>query len=222
MFQAATVFNLGDGKSTFFWTDRWLNGSCIRTMAPTVFAEVSARKKKATVAEALPSDAWVRHTVDQNYSAASAYGAMFLGSSTPIGANQVWKTAAPPRVRFFFWLVMHGRCWTAERRFRHGLQDSPVCIMCDQQDETMDHILLDCSFSREGGTFGCINCICRTPSLLPNNTRSSGGCEAGSLFPNRLVEDLIPSSSSLGGRYGRNGMRGLSTECPPRCLSLLR
>lgn len=110
-------------------------------------------------------------TMDQN---------ILLGSSTPIGAKQVWKTAAPPRVRFFFWLVMHGRCWTAERRFRHGLQDSPVCIMCDQQDETMDHILLGCSFSREGGTFGCINCICRTPSLLPKNTRSSGGCEAGS------------------------------------------
>lgn len=53
--------------------------------------------------------AW-RLTEDQNYSAASTYGAMFLGSSTPLGAKQIWKTSAPPRVRFFFWLLMHGRC----------------------------------------------------------------------------------------------------------------
>ena len=34
-----------------------------------------------------------------NYSAASAYGAMFLGSSPVRGAAQLWKTVAPPRVR---------------------------------------------------------------------------------------------------------------------------
>lgn len=46
-------------------------------------------------------------TADQNYSAASAYGAMFLGSSRPVGAKQIWKTSAPLRVKFFFWLVRH-------------------------------------------------------------------------------------------------------------------
>lgn len=74
---------------------------------------------------------------------------MFLGSSSPLGARQIWKTAAPPRARFFFWLVMHDRCWTAERRFRHGLQTSSTCIICNQGTETMDHILLGCCFSRE-------------------------------------------------------------------------
>lgn len=64
--------------------------------------------------------AW-RLTADQRYSASSAYGAMFIGSSRSLGAKQIWKTAAPPRVRFFFWLIMHERCWTAERRCRHGL-----------------------------------------------------------------------------------------------------
>lgn len=74
---------------------------------------------------------------------------MFLGSSSPLGAKHIWKTSAPPNVKIFFWLVMHGRCWTADRRFRHGLQDSNTCIICDQGVETMDHILLGCVFSRE-------------------------------------------------------------------------
>jgi hypothetical protein len=62
-----------------------------------------------------------RLSPDGDYSSASAYGAMFFGASRLLGASEIWKTAAPPRVRFFFWLVMHNRCWTAERRFRHGL-----------------------------------------------------------------------------------------------------
>jgi hypothetical protein len=90
-----------------------------------------------------------RFSGDGAYSAASAYGAMFLGSAALLGAKEIWKTAAPPRVRFFFWLTMHGRCWTGDRRFRHGLQDSNACVSCDQAPETMDHILLGCVFSRQ-------------------------------------------------------------------------
>jgi len=162
-----------------------LNGSTIKDIAPVIFACVRARKRRATVAEALNNHNWVRHitgpltmqvllefdhlcdllenvhlfdvpdtfcwslTAYRAYTAASTYGAMFLGSSMPLGAKQIWKTSAPPRVRFFFWLVMHGRCWTAERRFRHGLQYSATCIICDQGIETMEHILLGCCFSRE-------------------------------------------------------------------------
>ena len=185
LFQAATVHHLGNGASTFFWTDRWLNGRSLELEAPTAFRAVRRTKRFATVAEALPENAWVHHisgpsslqmlidiahicdlienielsqepdtfswnlTPDQCYSAASAYGAMFLGSAPVFGAKQVWKTAAPPRVRFFFWLAVHNRCWTGARRYRHGLQDSDICILCDQGSETLDHILLGCCFSQE-------------------------------------------------------------------------
>jgi hypothetical protein len=150
-----------------------------------VFVAVRPRRRRATVAEALPSNAWLSHltaaaslrmmvevaalcdlldqvvlsaepdtfswSLDESgeYSAASAYGAMFFGSVALPGAKLVWKTAAPPRVRYFFWLTLHGWCWTRHRRFRHGLQDSDIYIVCDQHSETMDHILSNCPFSRE-------------------------------------------------------------------------
>jgi len=44
---------------------------------------------------------------------------------------------------------MHGRCWTADRRFIHGLQESNLCIFYDQEPETMDHILVGRCFSRQ-------------------------------------------------------------------------
>lgn len=36
-----------------------------------------------------------------------------------------------------------------DRRFRHGLQDSILCVFCDQELETIHHLLLGCVFSRE-------------------------------------------------------------------------
>lgn len=63
-------------------------------------------------------------TVDGVYSATSAYRSLFLGSSRPLSAKQLWKVRASPKVKHFFWLALHGRCWTAQRRFNHGLQDS--------------------------------------------------------------------------------------------------
>jgi hypothetical protein len=157
LFQAATVVTLGNGESTFFWTDKWIGGSNFVTLALNVFAAMHARKRMTSVAEALPGSAWVRHiaaapsmqllyeidlicdllddvhlsqqpdtfswslSADHCYSAASAYGAMFLESSPVLGAKHIWKTAAPLLVRFFFWLTIHGRCWTRDRQFRHGL-----------------------------------------------------------------------------------------------------
>ncbi|KAL5647884.1 hypothetical protein ACJX0J_042239, partial [Zea mays] len=38
----------------------------------------------------------------------AAYDGLFIGS-------QIWKTWAPPKCRFFLWLVAHKKCWTTDR-----------------------------------------------------------------------------------------------------------
>lgn len=63
VFQAATTLTLGNGESTLFRTDRWLDGSTIRDLTPTIFACVRPRKRSATVTEALHNQSWVRHFV---------------------------------------------------------------------------------------------------------------------------------------------------------------
>jgi hypothetical protein len=63
LFRAATILNLGDGRSTFFWTDSWLYGSSLERLVPTIFAAVRPRKRRATVVDALAGDGWVRHLV---------------------------------------------------------------------------------------------------------------------------------------------------------------
>jgi hypothetical protein len=98
----------------------------------------------------LVSDRFVwRWTPDGYYSASSAYRFFFVGMSSLLGAKELWKASAPSKVKFFFWLALHGRIWTAERRMRHGLQDTADCALCSQEDETVDHLLLSCVYTRE-------------------------------------------------------------------------
>ena len=47
------------------------------------------------------------------------------------------------------WLVAHDRCWTADRLARKGLPHHEHCLLCDQKEETINHLLLHCVFSRE-------------------------------------------------------------------------
>ena len=86
---------------------------------------------------------------DGAYSASSAYRAFFAGSASLPGAKELWKTKAPARVKFFFWLAVHQRLWTADRRKRHGLQPHDTCALCGQEAETCDQFLAGCVLARE-------------------------------------------------------------------------
>lgn len=149
VFQAATIISLGNGESTYFWTDRWLNGSSLQQLAPAVFAIVPVRKRRATVAEALPNDRWTSHlagaltmqvivqlddicnrleevvlsdqpdtftwglTPDGAYSAASAYGAIYV----------LWVLAA---------------CWSQEHLENLGTTQGEVLLLARHASEMLD------------------------------------------------------------------------------------
>ncbi|XP_066374650.1 uncharacterized protein [Miscanthus floridulus] len=81
------------------------------------------------------------------YSVSSTYRAFFAGSTRLLGAKELWRAKAPPRVKLFFWLALHQRLWTSERRKRHGLKDEDACALCDQAAETGSHLFLRCVFS---------------------------------------------------------------------------
>jgi hypothetical protein len=109
-------------------------------------------------------------------------------------------------------LVMHGRCRTADRRFRLGLQDSNTCIICDQGAETMDHVLLGCSLSREVWDYWLrklhlqYDIAVEDLPVIQWWLRSRKACRSCDAVV------LTPSSSSSTGPFGRNGTRGPSME----------
>jgi hypothetical protein len=58
-FSMAISTDVGNGESTLFWTDRWLQGRKIADLAPLLFAAIpQARRKRRTVQQALQNHAW--------------------------------------------------------------------------------------------------------------------------------------------------------------------
>jgi hypothetical protein len=49
----------------------------------------------------------------------------------------------------FIWLATLNRCWTADNLARRGLDHPEHCPLCDQQQETAQHLLVGCVFARE-------------------------------------------------------------------------
>jgi hypothetical protein len=67
----------------------------------------------------------------ETYSAKSCYLGLFHGSVAMAGALQVWKSWAPAKCRFFLWLALRGRCWTADRLERRRLPRPSACPFYD-------------------------------------------------------------------------------------------
>jgi hypothetical protein len=90
-----------------------------------------------------------RLAASRKYSAKEAYECFFLGSIDFEPFQRIWKTWAPLKCRFFLWLAAHNKCWTADPLARHGMTRSDKCPLCDQGEETIDHLLISCAFLRQ-------------------------------------------------------------------------
>ena len=90
-----------------------------------------------------------KFTQSGTYTSKLAYNAFFIGTIKFGPWRRIWKSWAPPRCKFFIWLVFHNRCWTADRLARRGLPHPEACPFCDQAEENIHHILVGCVFTQQ-------------------------------------------------------------------------
>ena len=106
------------------------------------------------------------------YTASSAYKMLCEGGVRFHCSGAIWKCWALLASKLFMWLAVQYHLWTSDRRARHGLQDqASKCYMCDQEEDTVDHILLQCVFSRQVW-FRCTTRVGLTADLCPKNDSS--------------------------------------------------
>ncbi|OEL13137.1 hypothetical protein BAE44_0025844 [Dichanthelium oligosanthes] len=103
-FNASFTCQVGDGTSTLFWIDPWLDGRCFAsTFSELVDVVPTRRRNSSTIASALQDQdriVW-KWCPSGQYSCSFAYQAFFLGQSALLGAKELWKVKAPNEFRLF-------------------------------------------------------------------------------------------------------------------------
>jgi len=78
-----------------------------------------------------------------------AYKVFLYGSIQFEPRRRLWKSWAPTKYKMFLWLAIKNKCWTADQLTKRGLPHPDKCILCDQEEETIQHILTTCVFARQ-------------------------------------------------------------------------
>ena len=101
--------------------------------------------------EGIPDRHIWRLSASGEYTAKSAYDALFEGALSFAPYERIWKSWAPPKCRFFMWLVAHNRCWTADRLARRGLPHPDRCYYVIKRKRTSSTSSLDVCFQDNSG-----------------------------------------------------------------------
>ena len=101
------------------------------------------------------------------YSSKSAYETQFLGTIATPALSSIWKTWAPPKCKFFAWLILQNRVWSSDRLARRGWPHNTSCALCRQTMETALHLLAGCRFTRR--IWESIALWIQEPLLKPSN-----------------------------------------------------
>jgi hypothetical protein len=113
------------------------------------FLGLWAALREAPALQEGPDSARWRLTANGQYSAKTAYQLFFIGRTEVPGMKELWSSGAPLKHKLHVWLALKDRLWTADRLEERGLQNTPLCPLCCQEPETIEHLTLQCSFARE-------------------------------------------------------------------------
>lgn len=69
-------------------------------------------------------------------------------SLNPLFAK-VWNLQTAPKIKIFLWKVLKGAVAVEDRLRTRGIQTADGCLMCEEEQETINHILFQCPLARQ-------------------------------------------------------------------------
>jgi hypothetical protein len=108
-------------------------------------------------------------------------------------AKELRKTRASANVKFFVWLAILDRCWTAERRHRHHLQVTLIATSAaNLLSPFTTYFLVASTPGRFGPGIFFVRSSCSTSALRRTLPWRHGGWPAAGRCRRNVGEDLTP------------------------------
>jgi hypothetical protein len=157
-------------------------------------------------------------TQDGNYTTKSAYEMQWFGLIYSPLDNMVWKAWAPPKTKFFAWLVNKNRIWTADRLAKRGWPNCGLCPLCKQCTETVDHLFVNCRYTTRLPSYNGWQSMWDINITMAPTSPSRNG---GSLWRESMQQTARPWPPSpflSRGKFGMSVMIGSSIIRVPPCM----
>ena len=61
----------------------------------------------------------------------------------------IWFTQSTPKYSFLIWVALRNRLQTCDRMQMWNTAVNPVCVLCDEANETCSHLFFNCKYSKE-------------------------------------------------------------------------
>ena len=83
------------------------------------------------------------------FSAASAYNLARNGGASPciFSGEWLWKIDTIPKIQHFIWLYLHSSVPVRKMLANRGITSQKACPICQNQEESIIHLLRDCPFA---------------------------------------------------------------------------
>ncbi|RVX08739.1 putative ribonuclease H protein [Vitis vinifera] len=157
-----TSIGIGNGRCTRFWWDYWAGESKLKDLFPLLFRIAShnsalvadlwgrqgdgGRDGRCTLEDLFMIGNWGRKG---KFSVKSYYRSLKVENNPFFPAKEVWGSRAPLRTRFFAWEAVWGKISTVDMLMRRGWSMVNRCVLCKENEESTDHILIHCGKTRE-------------------------------------------------------------------------
>ncbi|XP_071681490.1 uncharacterized protein [Lolium perenne] len=128
--------------------DHWLTDLCGR-ISLDLLLDFVALRQVVQGCNIVPDteDTFRRKSTSGVYSASSAYALQFDGSLQS-SLRHIWPAWAPPKCKFFMWLLLQRRVFTTDRLLRFGMPNQYFCPLCRRILETPAHLFAEYPWSR--------------------------------------------------------------------------
>ncbi|KAL4316202.1 hypothetical protein AHAS_Ahas15G0261500 [Arachis hypogaea] len=126
---------VGDGRSTRFWEDTWLQSEKLQDCFPRLY--LISDNKGSMIGECGFWDG-IEWVLQEQTLTDDILSYKFT--------NEIWKRLISPRIELFTWFVLVGRINTKDRLSRLSIieRSDNVCVICSKEIESVQHLFVTC------------------------------------------------------------------------------
>ena len=87
----------------------------------------------------------LKETMIDGFSVRLMYRKLMHSLLTNFPCRSIWNPIIPPKLDFFAWKASWGKVFTLDQLKRRGIPLVNKCFLCEDDQETIDHLLIHCS-----------------------------------------------------------------------------